>query len=88
MSTVRTVINRRESDAVAISDSQVREGLPEQLTFGSRDLKEGAGQENTRNSLSGRGTPGPNSREKTLRLGEWWVMNSERQPGLRLRVVL
>ena len=31
---------------MAAVDSQVREGLPEQLTFWSRDLKEGAGQEN------------------------------------------
>lgn len=46
MSTVRKVTNRRESGAVATVDSQVREGLPEQLTFWSRDLKEGASQEN------------------------------------------
>ena len=88
MSTVRKVTNRRESDAVAILDSQVREGLPEQLTFGSRDLKEGAGQENNQEQSFRQRNTGPKFPGKTLRLGEWWVMSSERQPGLRLRVVL
>ena len=75
MSTVRKVTNRRESDAVAILDSQVREGLPEQLTFGSRDLKEGAGQENNQEQSFRQRNTGPNSRERPLgwESGGWWA---------------
>lgn len=61
MSTVRKVTNRRESGAVSSVDSQVR-GVPEQLTFWSRDLKEGAGQENDQEQSFRQG----NSRPKSL----------------------
>lgn len=61
MSTVRKVTNRRESGAMSSVDSQVRESVPEQLAFWSRDLKEGAGQENDQEQSFRQGNSRPKS---------------------------